>query len=151
MKHLCFIHVAAIALAGFEENFWIGNSTTSQGLPYDFSSIMHFRHNAFSCDNHKSTVVPHSPRIPKTFLGNSATATDLDFLHLNILYCRGTCTDVTFLHVHSYMVKYFLQVHASRMHVYIYYTFKHEQETIHLNKALKCHKISVHVYIPYMW
>ena len=97
MNQSCFMHEAVIALAGFEEKFRIENRTTSQGLPYDFSSIMHFRHNAFSRDN-KSTVFPRSHTIPKTFLGMSATGTDLDFLHLNILYCGGTCTDTMFIH-----------------------------------------------------
>ena len=90
MKHLCFIHVTVIALAEFKGNFWIENRTTSQGLPYDFSSIMHFRHLAFSRDGHKSTIIPRSRTISKTFLGSSATPTDLDFLHLNLLYCGGT-------------------------------------------------------------
>ena len=52
-----------IALAGFEEKFWIGNRITSQGLPYDFSSIMHVPHDAFSRDSLKSTVVPRNRTI----------------------------------------------------------------------------------------
>ena len=119
MFHTC----AFIALEGFNGKFSIANRTTSQGLPYDFSSIMHFRHNAFSCDRHKSTVVPRSRTISKTLLGSSATATDLDFLHLNLLYCEGTCIDGTFFHVHvrSYMViyMYFQQVHACKFHVHV--------------------------------
>ena len=78
-----------MALVGFEEKFWIESRSTSQGLPYDFSSIMHFRHNAFSRNREKSTVVPRNRTIPKTILGNSSMATDLDFLHLNLLYCGG--------------------------------------------------------------
>ena len=97
---------AFIPLAGFVENFLIQNSSTSQGLPYDFSSIMHFRPNAFSVDYHKSTIVPHNHTIPTAILGSSATATDLDFLHLNLLYCGGTeakslrtChTNLTYIH-----------------------------------------------------
>ena len=75
------------------------NRSSSQGLPYDFSSIMHFLHNAFSRNPHKSTIVPHSGAIPKTLLGYSAKGSDLDFLHLNILYCGGM--DVKLLYMYT--------------------------------------------------
>ena len=77
------------SFVGFEETFQIEKRSTSQGLPYDFGSIMHFLHNAFSRDQLQSTVVPHSRDIGKTVLGGSATATDLNFLHLKLLYCGG--------------------------------------------------------------
>ena len=76
-------------LVGFGEKFRIQSKLTSQGLPYDFSSIMHFRHNAFSRTGFKSTVVPRNRTIPKSVLGSSVTATYLDFLHVNLLYCGG--------------------------------------------------------------
>ena len=104
MNQSRFIHEVVIALAGFEQKFRIENKTTSQGLPYDFSSIMHFHHDAFSRD-HKSTVVPRNRTIPKTFLGSSATGTDLDFLHLNILYCGGTCTDAIRSYIHTWVFR----------------------------------------------
>ena len=63
--------------------------STSQGLPYDFSSIMHCQHNTFSRELFKSAVVPRNPKIPKTDLGSSDRATPLDFLHINLLYCGG--------------------------------------------------------------
>ena len=109
MNQSSFIHVAVIALAGFEKKFRIENRTTSQGLPYDFSSIMHFRHNAFSRDN-KSTILARSHTISETCLGRSATGTDLDFLHLNILYCGGTCTDTTFIHSYVGISRKFSQI-----------------------------------------
>ena len=90
INQLCFISVEA--LVGFERKFWIESRSTSQGLPYDFKSIMHFRHKAFSHDQYASTVVPRNHTISRTILGRSATATDLDFLHLNFLYCGGTNT-----------------------------------------------------------
>ena len=88
--------------------------SASQGVPYDFSSIMHVRHNAFSCDYHKSTIIPRNRTIPNTILGSSATATDLDYLHLNLLYCGGT--DAKFMYVYlcafgGYFVQ-FLRIHA---------------------------------------
>ena len=76
-------------LVGFEVNFDPVKDSTSQGLPYDFSSIMHFRHNAFSYHRHKSTVVSQTRTIPKAKIGNSDTGTEFDYLHINILYCGG--------------------------------------------------------------
>ena len=81
---------------GFQEKFSMQSRSTSQGLPYDFSSIMHFQHTAFSSNPNLSTVIPHNHTIPKIILGSSATATDLDFLHLNLLYCGGK--DAILLH-----------------------------------------------------
>ena len=63
-------------------------SSTTQGLPYDFNSTMHFQHNAFALPD-KSTLEPRTLTIPKTDLGCSATGTELDFLHINLLYCGG--------------------------------------------------------------
>ena len=94
----CYIHTHA--LLGFGEKFFVQNKSTSQGLPYDFSSIMHFRHNAFSGARNESTVVPRNHTIPKTILGGSANVTDLDFLHLNLLYCRGTDAITSYKVVH---------------------------------------------------
>ena len=85
-----FFYIAIVALVGFEKKFLIQSRSTSQGLPYDFRSIMHFRHNAFSRDRDESTLIPLNGTIPKAILGSSDTATDLDFLHLNLLYCGGT-------------------------------------------------------------
>ena len=84
---------------GFEEKFLIERRSSSQGLSYDFGSIMHYRHNAFSRDGDKSTIVPCNRTIPRTILGKSATATDLDFLHINLLYCGGM--DANFMYVYT--------------------------------------------------
>ena len=51
---------------------------------------MHFRHNAFSREmSQKSTVFPCNQTIPRNKLGSSYTGTELDFLHINLLYCGG--------------------------------------------------------------
>ena len=81
--------IAVVRFVGYGEKFEIQSRSTPQGFPYDFSSIMHFRHNAFSRNQNDSTVVPHNRTIPITVLGSSAAATDLDFLHINLLYCGG--------------------------------------------------------------
>ena len=77
-------------LIDFQGNFDIEEKSTSQGLPYDFTSIMHVRHNAFSCEFRcKSTVLPRNISIPTNELGRCSTGTDFDFLHINLLYCGG--------------------------------------------------------------
>ena len=93
--HLCNC-IAVVTLVGFGDKFWIQSRSSSQGVPYDFSSIMHFRHNAFSFDRDESTVVPCNRAIPKSILGSSATATDLDYLHINLLYCGGRNDKMTY-------------------------------------------------------
>ena len=75
-------------LLGFEEKFDVEYGSTDQGLPYDFSSIMHYYHNTFSLP-YKSTLMPRIYTFYKNDLGSSATATDTDFLHINLLYCGG--------------------------------------------------------------
>ena len=79
---------------GFEVMFDVEFASTSQGLPYDFSSVMHFQHNAFALP-HKSTLKPLSLRTPNEELGSSITGTEFDFLHINLLYCQGNavCLD----------------------------------------------------------
>ena len=79
------------------EKFGIQRKSTSQGIPYDFSSIMHVRHDAFSRSRYQSTVLPRNRATSETILGTSTTATDLDFLHLNLLYCGGTNAELMYI------------------------------------------------------
>ena len=80
---------------GYAKNFDILGGTTFQGVPYDFRSIMHIRHNAFSNEIHcTSTVVPCNLTIPSSELGNSYIGTDFDFLHINLLYCQGMGVEI---------------------------------------------------------
>ena len=67
--------------------------STTQKLPYDFSSIMHFKHNAFAYPR-QSTLEPLNHTIPKKKLGNSVTGTNFDFLHINLLYCKGNVNEM---------------------------------------------------------
>ena len=73
----------------FDVNFQVQKNSTTQQLPYDFESIMHFRHNAFSKDLRQSTIIAVNSSISPNQLGASKLGTSLDFLHLNILYCGG--------------------------------------------------------------
>ena len=74
--------------------FDVEYTSTTQELPYDFSSTMHFQHDAFAYPN-QSTLEPLSLRIAKKDLGSSVTGTEFDFLHINLLYCQGivVCLD----------------------------------------------------------
>ena len=85
---LSFI-ISVITNVGFRDKFLIQSRSTSQGLPYDYSSIMHYRHNTFSRTRFGSTMIPGNRTIPKATLGNTVKPTELDFLHLNLLYCEG--------------------------------------------------------------
>ena len=70
-------------------SFHVQEKSTSQGLPYDFESVMHFRQNALSTRPKKNTIIPKSTEIPSSRLGTSINGTILDFLHVNLLYCGG--------------------------------------------------------------
>ena len=73
----------------YEMNFRIQEDSTSQGLPYDLESIMHFKHNKLSVSEGISTILPQNVYLPSSILGISESGTNLDFLHVNILYCGG--------------------------------------------------------------
>lgn len=77
---------------GADEQFYIQlNNSTSQGLPYDFESIMHFHDTAFTRKYFQSTIVPLNPiKIQPHTLGSSEHPTAFDYLHINLLYCKGT-------------------------------------------------------------
>ena len=70
--------------------FALESNSTSQGLPYEYASTMHFRHNEFSRTKTKSTIIPTVAQVPKETLGSALEITYLDFLHINLLYCGGT-------------------------------------------------------------
>ena len=73
----------------YEGNFHVQENSTTQQLPYDFESIMHFQHNAFSINPSKSTLIPISPGVSFNQMGTSKNGTTLDFLHVKLLYCGG--------------------------------------------------------------
>lgn len=57
---------------------------TSQGVPYDYHSIMHYCQNKYSA-NGMPTIIPLQEGA--TLDENSPSASD--FLHINLLYCGG--------------------------------------------------------------
>ena len=76
-------------IAGVESNFEKVSSSfaTTQGVPYDYGSIMHYDAYAFS-RNTLPTIQPLSSNIPLSALGqrNGFSASDIE--HVNALYCE---------------------------------------------------------------
>lgn len=75
-------------LSGKANDFQPNHFSTPQNLPYDYESIMHFHPYTYST-NHKPTLQPLSDSIPESCLGMSDTPTQLDYLHINLLYGQG--------------------------------------------------------------
>jgi len=77
-------------ISGTESNFDITNPSfvTTQGVPYDIRSIMHYSSTAFS-RNGQPTILPIDQNVPASNLGqrNGLTANDLQ--HVTTLYCGG--------------------------------------------------------------
>lgn len=77
------------------ENFkilkpWI---VTTQGLPYDVRSIMHYSAYAFS-HNGMPTIEPVDTSILLSDLGQRQALTTLDIKHIQSLYCNGELPSV---------------------------------------------------------
>lgn len=72
---------------GVEGNFRTVSSAfvTTQGVPYDLESIMHYGAHAFS-RNGNPTIIPRN-NTPLGILGQRKGFSKLDFEHLNVLYC----------------------------------------------------------------
>lgn len=81
-----------IFFIGYEQWFERLQRTTSQGLPYDYDSIMHYSSTKYSTSN-ASTIVPLNETvrlgIRKELLLLGAYPTKFDYLHINLLYCSG--------------------------------------------------------------
>lgn len=61
---------------------------TTQGVPYDISSIMHYSSRAFST-NGNPTIVPVDSTIQLNQLGQRERLSNLDLQHVRTLYCGG--------------------------------------------------------------
>ena len=75
----------------------IDYSSTTQGLPYDFGSIMNFVHYACSKNELSSTIIPVNDSIPKEAIGVASRPSEQDYLDINLTYCgmikcMHTCT-----------------------------------------------------------
>lgn len=64
--------------------------SSTQGLPYDYASIMHYHAYVFSSPSHPSLIiVPVNISIQSMVLGSSPVPTEYDYLHINFKYCGG--------------------------------------------------------------
>ena len=89
---LC-LHNSFIDFAGMVKEFDIVDENTStQGIPYEYSSVMHPGYFAFA-KRKISTIVPLKI---KGHMSCNAYPTAHDLLHLKIMYCAGnTCAFTT--------------------------------------------------------
>ena len=73
-----------------ESNFDITSTSfvTTQGIPYDLSSIMHYGAFDFS-RNGQPTIEPLNSNVPLNDLGQRNGFTQSDISHVNTLYCGG--------------------------------------------------------------
>ena len=60
--------------------------STTQGIMYDFDSLMHYLPNAFST-NGKVTVLPLDRSVDLSRLGQRIDFSQYDLQHVNTLYC----------------------------------------------------------------
>ena len=79
---------------------------------------MHFPHNCFSYKENVPTIIPKSENIPLIALGKSNTGTDLDFLHVNLLYCRGTYVQLHIFDDNCKLLNMHYTLHACCLHNY---------------------------------
>ena len=80
---------------GDQTEYKIKDFTTTQNLPYDYASIMHYSHSTYSG---KSELVPRNRSIPLDYISSAEEPTELDYLHINLAYCNGTEKDMQFIH-----------------------------------------------------
>ena len=71
---------------GYHSKFQINTHTATQGLPYDFGSIMHLEHDTYS-KNGLSTMIPVNDSISKAMFGQSIYPSQQDYLDIKLTYC----------------------------------------------------------------
>ena len=60
----------------------------TQGIPYDYHSIMHYKSTMHS-NTGEPTILPSIASMNATDLGSAPLPTEYDYLHINLLYCQG--------------------------------------------------------------
>ena len=87
------LYTPVSSIIGFESNFDKVDTriATTNGITYDYDSLMHYRANAFS-RNGRNTIVPVNNNVLISRLGNRDGFSSRDVDHVNALYrCPGTC------------------------------------------------------------
>lgn len=88
--------IIIIIATGYSHNFYKQRNADTQGVPYDFDSVMHYSATAFAKPGTK-TIVPRDPNIDLASLGQRSHLSTWDMLQINIRYCPG-CLHVQLLH-----------------------------------------------------
>ena len=75
--------------SGVESNFDKVSSAfvTTQGVPYDFQSLMHYGPYSFT-RNGRPTIEPRDPSVSLSSLGQRNGFSQRDLTHVNVLYCE---------------------------------------------------------------
>ena len=74
------------------KKFDIATKSTTQGLPYDFGSVMQLEYTTYS-KNGLPTIIPIDESIPRRTLGKGTRPSQQDYLDINLSYCG----EITFL------------------------------------------------------
>ena len=77
----------------YKHNFHTRPYSDTQGVPYDFDSLMHYRATAFAKPG-KLTIIPKDPNIDLASLGQHSHLSTWDMLQINIRYCPGCSLDI---------------------------------------------------------
>ena len=95
----------------------------SQGIPYDYASIMHYTASEFS-KNGQFTIVPINNSVSPDILNSAITPTPYDYLHVNLLYCGGKRA----IHKHKYVAI----CKSAHFHTRLYTWYVHKQITVNI-------------------
>ena len=85
--------ICSLPLLDFTRNFQLVDEamSTTNDLPYDYDSIMHYDAYAFS-RNDRPTIEPLDDSISLDRLGQRTHLSELDLDHIKELYCQGTAS-----------------------------------------------------------
>ena len=81
----------------------LDDNTSTQGMPYEYRSIMHPTVCSFGKGRNKQTIVPLNIR---GTCSDTGYPTVLDVLHINILYCEGNIYACNSVCLHFYYIHY---------------------------------------------
>ena len=79
------------------KDFVIDQTSTSQNVPYDYKSIMHFAAYTGTSQAYPTIFPNFNSDLTILDLGNSNLPTEYDYLHINLLYCEGEFTTIIYL------------------------------------------------------
>ena len=85
---LIYTDISCIKCADHHVYFERLDKLITQGVPYDYKSIMHYECFA-ATKNYHHVMRPLTLEVTPQDLGSAALPTDYDYLHINLLYCPG--------------------------------------------------------------